>query len=225
MPSGPSRVDTARRLLLEFFVIVMGVLTALGVDEWRTQLAEEAREGEILGDLLDEFRANRVSLASDLEANRQAFEAGIVWTEMAQNGTTASPDSVLRVLDLLSGFMIFQPFGGVLQSVTDAGELRLIDDSSLRAQIAGWVGLVSEVSESQRLVSSIIAGPNRRVLIDRALISDPATAVAALDDPVFTNSRLALNGLVGFSVERTGDALASLDEMIEALEAAVLSHE
>ena len=224
MPSSAHRLDAGRRLLLEFFVIVMGVLTALGVDEWRTQRAEEAREGEILEDLLEESRANRQRLASDFEFNQQRLEAGLVWTDMAQNGSSVSSDSVARLFEQLPAFMIFQPFGGVLQSVIDAGELRLLDDPSLRAQVAGWVGLVSEVSESQRLVSSILAGEDRRVLIDRGLISDPATAVAALGDPRLTNSHLVLNGLVGFSVERTAEALARLDDIIVTLEAAVLSH-
>ena len=224
MPSRAQRVAALRKLLLEFFVIVMGVLTALGVDEWRTHRAEEVREGEILEDLLEEFHANRQSLASDLANNRRMLEASLAWTDMAENGTRASPDSVARVWEQLRGFMIFQPFDGVLQSVTDAGEFRLLDDPALRAQVAGWVGLVSEVSESQRLVSSIIANEHRSVLIDRPLISDPATAVAALRDPVLTNSHLALQGLIGFSVERTEDALARLDEIIVALEAAVASH-
>ena len=222
----PDRTQSValRKLLLEFFVIVTGVLAALGVDELRTHRAEELREGEILEDLLEEFRTNRQSLASDLGFNRRVLDASITWTDMAENGASASPDSVARLLEQLDGFSIFQPFGGVLQSVSDAGELRLLDDPSLRAQVAEWVGLVSEVSESQRLVHSTIISEHRSILVDRPLMSDPATMVAALRDPVLANSYLAQQGLMGFSVERTENALARLDELILALGAAVASH-
>ena len=224
MPDRTQSVGALRKLLLEFFVIVTGVLAALGVDELRTHRAEELREGEILEDLLEEFRTNRQSLASDLGLNRRVLDASITWTDMAENGASASPDSVARLLEQLDGFFIFQPFGGVLQSVSDAGELRLLDDPSLRAQVAEWVGLVSEVSESQRLVHSTIISEHRSILVDRPLMSDPATMVAALRDPVLANSYLAQQGLMGFSVERTENALARLDELILALGAAVASH-
>ena len=52
---------TVRRALLEFGLIVLGVLTALGVDEWRAGLEERALERSYLvrleGDLLSDSAA------------------------------------------------------------------------------------------------------------------------------------------------------------------------
>ena len=83
---------------------------------------------------------------------------------------------------------------------------------------------IQSVSESQRLVHSTIISEHRSILVDRPLMSDPATMVAALRDPVLANSYLAQQGLMGFSVERTENSLARLDELILALGAAVASH-
>jgi hypothetical protein len=57
-------------LLLEAASVVLAVLLALGVDEWRERRNQEALAERARASLLEEVRANREELQGTLEANR-----------------------------------------------------------------------------------------------------------------------------------------------------------
>ena len=53
------------RLAAEFFVIVVGVLVALGVDQWRDSVNDRAAEAEYLERLLVDLRQDSITISSD----------------------------------------------------------------------------------------------------------------------------------------------------------------
>ncbi len=145
-----------RRLVAELIVIVAGVLIALGVDAAWGHLTDRAREADLIADLVEEFRENRVRLSSDIEFNRRAEVAAQEWLEAVEDRAVLPPDSLEAFLFATAIVVRFDPLSGVLRSLIETGELALIREPALRHALAGWLGLVEEAALVQ------IAGGDRR---------------------------------------------------------------
>lgn len=138
------------RLAAEFVVIVVGVLVALAADAWWTQRGELRTEQDILGRLAQEFATN-----ADRLWETQATQREMVATAEALfvlTGPTTPPVEPDSVALLIVGAMergTFTPVSGELSSLLSSGDLRLIRDDSLRADLAAWPDLVRRLNESE----------------------------------------------------------------------------
>ena len=135
----------ASRLVAEFFVIVLGVLVALGVDEWREGQAEVRREIEYLE-----------SLAQDLERD-------IVEYEGARDFVAESVRGIDHLLHVIGGEQPSDPLpslaeavrraswinypawtSGTLDELVTSGSIRLIRDPQLKRAILDYYESVEE---------------------------------------------------------------------------------
>ena len=153
-------------------VIVAGVLLALAGDAAWSDRGDRVREQEALIDLLEEFRENETILLADIEANRIAKEAAVLWSEAMVDPAPASPDSVHTLLLAAQQDARFDPITGALRSLVDGGDLRLIRNSGLRRALAGWSDRTAEArltalswdSQRQILLSLVLSFPSGRTL-------------------------------------------------------------
>ena len=68
-----TRTATLRKALLEFAVIVLGVLVALGVDQWNGSRQDRARETDYLGRLAADLRLDTAALNMERDNFRPPF--------------------------------------------------------------------------------------------------------------------------------------------------------
>ena len=172
------------RLLVEALAIVASILAAFAIDAWwdgRQNLAEEV---ELLVGLTEEFEENArridemVDRSERGRANLQRFLA-------------STPDEIADLALELSMYSTYEPLirtwsmapaAGFLQATINSGKLALIRDAELRAALARFEGLQSNVSE-------VLGHTNE---LDRAA----ATELGSFDEV-----RAVVSGLENFSQE------------------------
>lgn len=134
-----------RRAVIEFAVIVTGVLVALIAEDWWSERDERIYEQELREDMVEEFRINLTILESDLKTNYAVLESINQFAELSDEELLASPDSAYAAwasgdLDWAG----FDPMMGNVQALVQSGNLGAIADRELRLRLSTWSGLLAE---------------------------------------------------------------------------------
>ena len=148
VPTSAMRPGQGRgRLVVEFIVIVAGVLVALAAESWWSERQARAYEDELRGDMLDEFEVNRSILKNDLAENAGVMRGVRDIVEM-------SPDVIERLSDsevdehlrplVGSSYAGFDPAMGVARALVQSGDLAAIADRELRLLLAEWSARLDE---------------------------------------------------------------------------------
>ena len=167
--------DRARQLAGELLVIVIGVLIALGAQAGVEEWSDRRRERAFIVDLIEEFRQNEARLLTDLELTRSAVAASELWRDGIEDGSLGI-DSLAVLYAASLNPARFDPISGYLRSLIDGGDLGLIRDSRLRAELAGWPDLYEE----QRL-TSVAIDVIRANLMPVIVVSDGVPPPEALE--------------------------------------------
>jgi len=146
------------RLVAEAFLIIISILLAFSLDAWWGARQEAAEEQDILGRLRAEVEANLAELSERRDAHekvRRAAEALLALT-----GPTApqdvSEDSVGRLIWDATAAWSYDPADGVIVSLIGSGRLGIIQDDSLRTELAGWPALVSDMQEDEEAAWRVV---------------------------------------------------------------------
>jgi hypothetical protein len=127
------------RALGELFIIVVGVLIALGVDNWNQDRREASREASYLQGILTDLHSDSLELVNRREiAERGMRTADRLMELRRQPGATASADS-LAVWFLHAAFVDnFQVLDHTFQEILGAGGLGLIRSDPLRRMLTRY---------------------------------------------------------------------------------------
>ena len=206
----------AGRLGLEFLIVVVGILTALGVDDWSQARSDRQLEVHLL-----------TSLAADLENDRQDAERQERYSArhrdavdhlLAISGHPSAPgdrqfgmssgeiDASLHRLSSKPELEVFNP---TFTEMIATGSIRVIRNQSLRRQIASYYQraelLLSvplrEIDPRPDLQSALAAlgvvpgEAGTMPDLSERLRSDPMIATHALRIRQYYENRVALDGL------------------------------
>jgi hypothetical protein len=140
------------RLAAESAAIVASILLAFAIDAWWADRGETNREQEILGALLDDFRASRDEIDRWLAYHRAAKETATRLLQVATGeGDPVSAAEFDRFLSDLTWIDPRRHFTTLtLDAVIAGGEIALIRDDDLRRQIADWPSRIEAVAFTQR---------------------------------------------------------------------------
>lgn len=134
-----------RRPVIEFAVIVTGVLVALVAESWWSERDERIYEKELREDMVEEFRTNLAILEADLEENYAVISRLNRFSELTDEELLALPESALTAW--ASGALDwagFDPMMGNVQALVRSGNLGAIADRELRLRLSTWSGLLEE---------------------------------------------------------------------------------
>lgn len=153
MPLLKSNNQSYRWLFAELSVIVLGVLIAFQVDEWRSE--RELREQEIaqLYALHDDFTENVKRLESVIDQQENEVVASQTRLLGIIHGNEDKPnEEVLKKL-VTNSFKFFrlEEVLGAYEALVSSGDLRLIRDRRLRAAIAEFAGTLGDGFEDEEL--------------------------------------------------------------------------
>lgn len=137
----------------EFFAIVFGILVALGGDAWWDTRVERREERDALVALYGEFTSSLGALESGAARHTRTAEALARLREWTGPRPELPPDDVVAsALDAAIGaYTTYNDRRGVLDGVIASGGLRLVQNDSLRAMLAGWPAAVEEFTEDEAL--------------------------------------------------------------------------
>jgi hypothetical protein len=160
------------RLAAESAAIVASILLAFAIDAWWADRGETNREQEILGALLDDFRASRDEIDRWLAYHRAAKETATRLLQVATGeGDPVSAAEFDRFLSDLTWIDPRRHFTTLtLDAVIAGGEIALIRDVDLRRQIAGWPSRIEDVGFTQRQEIHFFEGRWMPFLVARAFL-------------------------------------------------------
>lgn len=137
------RLKAARKLAVEFVVIVAGVFVALAAESWWSDREHRAFERELREDMIVEFEANLRILDADIATNEEARQTIGFLEDLSNEILFSIPDNDLT--DKLSSHLAwagFDPEMGSAQAFVDSGNVGAIGDRELRLLMARWAGLL-----------------------------------------------------------------------------------
>jgi hypothetical protein len=187
---GPVRGWTWGGKVAEAFVIVASILVALGGDAWWEEQVERRDEREDIVALREEFTASLSDLESSRAVHTQiatAIRRLLEWT--GPRAVLPGGDTVAVALnDAIGSYATYNDRRGVLDGVIASGGLRLIQNDSLRTMLAGWPGVVEDLTEDETLAMELRNGEllpyvYRRLPIDGSRF--PRDFEALFADPYF----------------------------------------
>jgi hypothetical protein len=137
------------RLIAEFVVIVVGVLVALGVDEWRTAAQQRTAEARYIQRLIEDLDSDSALMAEAVTVGQDKVTSLDAVAESLRDPTRVrrTPSSVLP--NLLYSYARPPLQTTTFEELLSTGTLSLIRSDSIRFQIADHYRRV--VHDSERL--------------------------------------------------------------------------
>lgn len=140
------------RLGAELTVIVLGVLIAFQVDSWNERRIEREREHEYLAALRAEFSENATRLERSLRTQREVTAAAGRLIRISE-GLEPIPDAaeMAQVVVNANRFSRFEKVSGAYDALVSSGDVGLLQNDSLRAELAAFSGAAGSEYEDERM--------------------------------------------------------------------------
>jgi hypothetical protein len=166
------RRELVGRLAAEFAIIVLGVLVALGVDDWRSGRADLDREAYFLGSLAEDLEADLVDFqAAHANAQARIAAAAFVISELGARRPVASgrqsvststpfapkpdapmPQDLTAALQQLAAVANFDLARGTHEEILSTGSFGLIRSGLIRRHISQYYAFAANRSEADNRI-------------------------------------------------------------------------
>jgi hypothetical protein len=131
----------------EIFLVVIGILIALQVNNWNLERNHQIAEKKALLDLKEEF-ADQAKKLSDARNRRQlSIEFFSRKLDFMKSGMLDSLIAYHPILNL--GNVTLNAPNGVINSLISSGQINLISNASLKYLLASWSEAVEDVREEE----------------------------------------------------------------------------
>lgn len=118
------------KYLIEVFIIVIGVLIAFYLTNWRTEIEKRKTERDIISQIYFELEDNLTDLRNDLEIHKNALRSQLSIQNFLDNSDVLSDSSIMDFYWMTREEYIF-PNTSAFQNLKNVG-MRLVTNDSLR---------------------------------------------------------------------------------------------
>lgn len=141
----------------EYLIVVLGVLTAVGINTWWADRDARARERLVLADLREDFAANKAEIQR-IRGFSDLFIARFQELASMSDDAIASmpPDTVYDYVPPTFSNWTFDPVTGSLDALIASGDLGLIRDRALRERLISFQGALRDSEEEKQAVFDLI---------------------------------------------------------------------
>ena len=131
----------------EIFLVVIGILIALQLNNWNQNNALKKEEGKLMKSLRQEFSQNLEKFDSvyTFHLNRKKSIEIVTSTEIKN----LSLDSLRSLLKGVGANYTFDPFQGIYNSIINSGKIELISNDSLKQRISRFQDLLTDYQEEE----------------------------------------------------------------------------
>jgi hypothetical protein len=137
----------------EIILVVVGILIALSLNNWKEGRREHQEELETLQQLREEFRANLLQLDEKISMRTAMVNAGTMLLGYHDNRSTIIRDSVVVYLARTTVAPTFDP---ITNDLISGGRLYLIQNLELRSKLSKWPSDLVQVTEEEEAWISIL---------------------------------------------------------------------
>ena len=183
----------ARWFGAEYLIVVLGVLTAVGINAWWGDRQDRAREGVYLRQLAADLRETERA-ANEVDAQMHRYERAP--RRLAQAYYLADPpprDSLVAWGLSIFPYRTLRPVLGTAEALVSTGDLALVRDDSLRIAISayldgtrgGMASIIAHDDQLRRLTSELALAVNTAPILAEgfSLLYPEMSTPAALDSP------------------------------------------
>ena len=135
----------------EIFLVMVGILLALQVNNWNQSRIERKTEAKALIDLLEEFKLNKSRIEE-----KQTLRIAVVsklenYVNLLSKGEASYSDfQEFHFSQFVIGMT--NPSSGVIDALTSSGDLRLISNSSLKHLLSDWKNQAGNLYENEEIL-------------------------------------------------------------------------
>ncbi len=131
----------------EIVLVVIGILIALQINNWKEQRRENIEEQAIIKRLEKEFKSNREQLLDKIEFRNTLIESCRQLLDYFDNPENAKRDSILVFLSTI------QPptFDPIQNDLVSSGNIEILKDEALKQLLVNWSTDVIQLQEVERI--------------------------------------------------------------------------
>lgn len=119
----------------EIFLVVIGILIALQVNNWNEERKDSIKEQQILSQLKEDYEANLLQLDQKISSRISIIQAGNEILKYIDQPTNIHNDSIAIKLSVISGWSTFDP---IQNDLFASGDIRLIKNGKLKRHLSNW---------------------------------------------------------------------------------------
>lgn len=147
---------SARWLVAEVVVVVIGILLAIAIDAWWKDLGDHRAETVLLHALQNEFAANQKILETNIDVTRRRMTAASALLNARNDLGETNADTLNSHWQWVLRGAIYSPSSGVLESAESSGNIALLRDAELRVLLANWPGQVAILANVNAYLTDLI---------------------------------------------------------------------
>jgi hypothetical protein len=143
----------------EIILVVLGILIALSLNNWKEDLDNRGEEMRILTGLKQEFEINLTEVNRNIQLNTLTTQSSIDFINLIRSDNPF--DNYRHVDSLLYLVYMFGSFDaqtGLVNEVISSGKLSVIKDSELRDRLTSVSGLLDNAEEDYVIRSNYYMG-------------------------------------------------------------------
>jgi hypothetical protein len=137
----------------EIFLVVIGILIALQINNWNEQRKDRVKEQILLNQLQEDFRANLVQLEEKMATREKIINSAVALLKAFDFPERANRDSVIKTIAIIGNDPTFDPIKNDLNS---SDNIRLISNIKLSRMLSNWSSDVVAIKEIEDAWSNII---------------------------------------------------------------------
>lgn len=174
----------------EIILVMIGILLALQVNNWNESRKDRIREKAILEQLHKEFEMNLLEFTPIKASQIRTFNSGkIVFRNINKLDIPIHRDSVYRHSTRMFGGYTYYPSGGVIESLINSGDFKLIQNDTLRNYLVSWRDVLKRYSSNVAVDLNLWANRIEPYIMEHGdfLNITSTKNIKLLRDPVFVN--------------------------------------
>lgn len=128
-----------RWLFAELLIIVLGVLIALAIDEWRATTANAELEQQYLQQLIADLKSTENQMAAVAERNEVSSDGSKALLAIFESDENTSLERIRTLLEGQRGFENPVPVMGTAEALVETGDLGLIRNTKAKSEITRYL--------------------------------------------------------------------------------------
>ena len=137
----------------ELLIVVVGILIALSLNNWREDNSNKNKEQYYLESLKTDFEQSLASLSEILNQNKESDLAiKKVLAAIHKGYSKPAVDTVKKAFRKLFGFNRFVPASGTYKEIISTGSLQILRDNELRIALSSWEDMITRNQQLEEVM-------------------------------------------------------------------------
>ena len=137
----------------ELLIVVVGILIALSLNNWREDNANKNKEQFYLRSLKTDFEQSLASLTEILNQNKESeLAVKKVLASIHEGYSKSTVDTVKKEFRNLFGFNRFVPASGTYKEIISTGSLQILRDDDLRIALSSWEDMITRNKQLEEVM-------------------------------------------------------------------------